>query len=628
VIRKTPLPPADVVLFCVLAGILGTFAGGYMFGEFNQVEHLPMVFRIMDADYLAQDFFVNATAGVNPRFYYVWLLAQAGHWIPLPALFVVLTCLANGLIVAVTWRVARQMSGRSDVAAVLACSMVIAVNAFNEGGAAQLPRSFLGPALLARPFAMLGLWLTIRGESVRPVLLFFAAIALHPLVGAETAGVALAAAAIAAIWEAVGVRRSWRSIAGGIFVRLAAMAAFLGAATYFLYRGELAGSVTAERFIHIVAETRAPFHYLPSRFGLGSHLAFAVFCVAAFVAWLRWRRETPAPAVAPAILAAAGVVVLACLGGYLFVEVLPTRVWASAQTFRMTYLIKWFGFLLFACTASVAMRAGAPFAAQLSSSLLVLGVGRFQPAIALLGNFGVGASRLLGAKGRVMATVLALGVVVTSAGLVTVPTRFRPEEPLVLALMLAMGACLLMVPSPMWRRLVPTLVVGVGVMLLVTFRAAPTTIRVARSIGIAAPRMSLVESAKIWTEAAHFVRDNTPADAILIVPPRLGGFRLIANRADVVDNKLFPFGDADMEEWYGRMLFTHTGSTEGELPSLMVLDENYALIDDERLIAVSRRYGATHALLWPNAPSRMPVLYQDEYFKVVRIEPPAEASGR
>ena len=105
------------------------------------------------------------------------------------------------------------------------------------------------------------------------------------------------------------------------------------------------------------------------------------------------------------------------------------------------------------------------------------------------------------------------------------------------------------------------------------------------------------------------------------------GFRLIANRADVVDNKLFPFGDADMEEWYARMLLTHTGSTEGELPSLMVRDENYAGIDDERLIAVSRRYGATHALLWPDAPSRMPVLYEDEYFTGVRIEPPPGASG-
>ncbi|MCH7824969.1 MAG: hypothetical protein IH849_09230, partial [Acidobacteria bacterium] len=259
-IRQTPLPTADVVLFCVLAGVLGTLAGGYMFGEVNQVEHLPMIFRIMDADYLTQDFYVNTTVDFNPRFYYVWLLAKAGAWIPLPWLFVVLTCLANGLIVAVTWHVARQLSGRSDVAAVLGCAMVLAINAFNEGGAAQLPRSFLGPALLARPFAMLGLWLTIRGESVRPVLLFLVAIALHPLVGAETAGVALAAAAIAATWEAVGKRRSWRVIAGGVFGRLAAMAAALGAAMYFLYFSERAGSVSTERFIHIIAETRAPFH--------------------------------------------------------------------------------------------------------------------------------------------------------------------------------------------------------------------------------------------------------------------------------------------------------------------------------------------------------------------------------
>ena len=618
-IRQTPLPTVDVVVFCLLAGVLGTFAGGYVFGEFNQVEHLPMVFRIMDADYLTQDFYVNATAITNPRFYYVWLLAGAGEWIPLPLLFVILTCLANAFIAAVTWYAARQMSD-SDVAAVLACSMVIAVNAFNEGGAAQLPRSFLGPALLARPFAMLALWLTIRGEVLRPALLFIVAIAMHPLVGAETAAVALAAAGITTLYAAVGTAVDWRPVVVGTVRRLGAIALAVAGAMFLLYRGELTGSLSTERFIHIIAETRAPFHYLPSTFGFGSHMAFAVFCLAALLAWLRWRRQMPKPELAPAILAASVVVLLACVGGWVFVELVPTRLWASAQTFRMTYLIKWFGFLLFGCTASVAIRAGAPLAEQLSGLLLVLGFGRFQPAVALLGNFGIEATRWLGQGRSLIATVAALGAVVFSAGLVTVPTRFRPEEPLVLALMLGMGACLLMVSSAAWRLVLPALVIGTGVLALVTFRASPPTIRLARSVGIAAPRLSLAESSKVWTLAAQFARDNTPADAVFIVPPRLGGFRLISERADVVDNKLFPFGDAAMEEWYARMLFTHTGGGNGELPNLMALDAHYATIDDEHLRAVRRRYGATHALLWPGVSTDMPELFADEYFKIVRIE--------
>ena len=49
----------DRTLFCVLAGVVSTFASGYTYGEVNQVEHLPQIFRALDAEYLTGDFFLN-----------------------------------------------------------------------------------------------------------------------------------------------------------------------------------------------------------------------------------------------------------------------------------------------------------------------------------------------------------------------------------------------------------------------------------------------------------------------------------------------------------------------------------------------------------------------------------------
>ena len=191
----------DRTLFCVLAGVVSTFASGYTYGEVNQVEHLPQIFRALDAEYLTGDFFLNAVDTFNPRFYYVWLMAALGAWIPLPVLFVALTCLANAAVAAVTYYIARRMSRDDDLTAALACCMVLAVNGFNAGSATHIPQDFLEPALLARPLAMLGLWWTIKGEAARPAGLFVAAIALHPLVGPETAAVAVAAAGVALLVE-------------------------------------------------------------------------------------------------------------------------------------------------------------------------------------------------------------------------------------------------------------------------------------------------------------------------------------------------------------------------------------------------------------------------------------------
>ena len=108
-------------------------------------------------------------------------------------------------------------------------------------------------------------------------------------------------------------------------------------------------------------------------------------------------------------------------------------------------------------------------------------------------------------------------------------------------------------------RAVPTIAISAAVLLFVGFRSSPVVLQAARSVSLAAPRMTLLESAKVWTTAAWFARAKTPRDAVFLVPPpmSLGGFRLISERAVVVDSKVHPFGDAGLAEWYERMLFAY-----------------------------------------------------------------------
>ena len=314
----------DRTLFCVLAGVVSTFASGYTYGEVNQVEHLPQIFRALDAEYLTGDFFVNAGDTFNPRFYYVWLMAALGAWIPLPVLFVALTCLANAAVAAVTYYIARRMSRDDDLTAALACCTVLAVNGFNAGSATHIPQDFLEPALLARPLAMLGLWWTIKGEAARPAGLFVAAIALHPLVGAETAAVAVAAAGVALLVEMRRPRDLWPLLTGARARRLLIVAMVCVVTTAVFWGRGYVRTLGTEQFIRILAYTRTPHHYIPSLFAAGHHLAFAVFCLAAALSWTKWRVRAPDRNVAHAVLAVGGVVLLGCVGGYVFVELWPT----------------------------------------------------------------------------------------------------------------------------------------------------------------------------------------------------------------------------------------------------------------------------------------------------------------
>ncbi|MFQ5742500.1 MAG: DUF6798 domain-containing protein [Acidobacteriota bacterium] len=620
-VSKGWLPLTDVLVFSLLAGTFATLASGYVFGEINQVGQLPLIYRAMDPAYLGNDFFVNAGKQFNPRAYYVGLLATLGRVVPLEVLFLVLTCLANASLALVTWYIARAMSGESDTSAMLSAALVLVVSGFHEGGAAHIPRAFLEPSLLARPLAMLGLWLSLTRRHLWGAPLFVGAILIHPLVGAETVAIALGVTIVLAVMEAYrqcpGSRRDQlKELATAVILGIA-----LVAATWTLWHGGYEQTLDGRRFVHILAETRTPHHQLPSRFGWGSHLAFVIFCLAFLISWLEWRGSVGAGRHrANGVIGVFLAVLVLCVGGYLFVEVLPTRVGATAQVFRTTFLIKWFGFLLFACAAGRVIRERDDLVDATPGYLMVLGVGRFQPAVSLLGHlFEAVRRRFLGGQRGLVTRSMAVSILACATPVLLMPLNRAGAEPFSLLVVVAVGAWFLFTKRAWVRRVVPVLVLGSAASLLIVFRSSDTVKTLAGLVGVQTPRISMYDSVHPWTDAARFARGHTPSEAVFLTPPDLGGFRLVAKRAIVVDFKSFPFQDAAMEEWYERMLFTYGQVTDTTLPELGALEAAYGEITDERVLRVAAKYGATYALLWSETPTGMPVVYNDRRFKIVLI---------
>ena len=101
------------------------------------------------------------------------------------------------------------------------------------------------------------------------------------------------------------------------------------------------------------------------------------------------------------------------------------------------------------------------------------------------------------------------------------------------------------------------------------------------------------------TQAEDWVREHTPPDAIVAVPPNSTTFRLRARRAVVVTFKAAPFQDGAIHEWYARLLALAPAATRSPARGLAfgeALDDAYALNREDDWARLARDYGVTYVL--------------------------------
>jgi hypothetical protein len=99
--------------------------------------------------------------------------------------------------------------------------------------------------------------------------------------------------------------------------------------------------------------------------------------------------------------------------------------------------------------------------------------------------------------------------------------------------------------------------------------------------------------------ACDWVRQNTPIDAVFVVPPHEQEFRLRAQRAIVVNFKGVPQLSGELPEWRNRlenvMDLTDLRDLPGPFPqTLRALRDRYAKLPPEHLEKVARQYGARY----------------------------------
>ena len=630
--------------FTVFAILLGSFVTlwGYRFGVTNHLSNLPLLYRKLDPTYLPGDFYVNAAAGFGLRFYYVETLAFLARFISIPVLYLILTLLINAVFAWLTGRVAWELSDRSRRAAVLAAVFVFSVSSFNLGTGGTFGAKMLLPFDLAFVFVLAAVWLLLRRNPVLAALFLGLGSVIHAHLILFGTVILLAAflAEYPPVERVLGRMFAWRGFAAGRGGKLKQggelqlrWVTWVGAGLIWVGLGALtvvpqfmAPGIPDDQFLAIYL-FRNPHHILPSWFPLGTWLKFFLFLPLMGYAWWVWAQGLSSQAGAPPqktryparfILIFSVFVLLLLIGGYVFVELFPLKIWALAQVYRLSVLLRWFGLILFAIWIDsrwAAAQENRPFwgptlalIALLSPLSFAVFLG-FDPVRKTLARTlpgleewrWVGALKLLG---------VGLGIVLD---LEIVGVFFY--------LVLMVWGILLL--ESFGRRRLRLAWAGVGLFLIgmslwgyALFPDSP-----AWRAAFSRPIISLSQRQTPEIQIAQAIQVSLPRDALLLTPPNGEVFRLYAERAVVIDFKSMPVPENRMPEWYARLERVYGPFTQLGFEALPEMESNYRALTDDDLRDLQGEYGFDYAVLYRGMETSFPIVTESETYRVVQLAP-------
>jgi len=588
----------------VVAGVVTSlFAYGYA----NE-EQLSKIFRAIDPSYLSNDFYVNASDWFGPRFFYVKFMALLAKVAPLPVVFFVLLLVANSLIAFVTCLFARHLFKGSTFVAMVSCAAVMSVETFYLGYKPTIASSALIPSTLIMPLVLMSVY---AGLSRRPVLSAAAAAAaapIHPLWGLETGGIMFATWLLTNLVGRDGT--ILRRIKPGKTL-VAALILIASTALWIIpHRG--AEQIPTSQFIEILT-FRAPHHYLPSTFPKSHYLWGGLFLLAFGIAWYRWRRTSDLSLAArKTIPVFISIMFVTCLAGYVFVELIPTRLMTVAQTFRLLSLVKWLGLVVVAGVIAQEIQTSR---SESKGGILLLGL-LTPPTMAITqlwrqtNDWAHNRAPWLYAYFGNASILL-----IVALFFLYFPPPFKSAVLLTLFVLVAW-------PHLYVRR--RQFFAGAGLVVLLFSTATywannSEGAAGSRTASLLQGRFTLAPSLNDYEAAAHWARKNTPANAVFVTPPLVRWFRVMAERAVVVDYAI-PFPEPAMVEWYQRLRDCYGIPKTIGMTAFVEMDNSYKRIDDTKLHMLRSKYGATHALLYRDTKTDLQVIHTNSTYKIVEIE--------
>lgn len=161
----------------------------------------------------------------------------------------------------------------------------------------------------------------------------------------------------------------------------------------------------------------------------------------------------------------------------------------------------------------------------------------------------------------------------------------------------------------------------VGAVAIVAFHVVQTAAERRAAPAGRADTVKRVADVAAWHDVCEWIRHNTPPDSVFLAPRSAQTFRWHAERAELVNWKDIPQADCDILAWWEQHGAIHgTGHAE---------DRWYDWLSEaptEHVLAVSRRYGATHVLTRAVPRLALPRVYVNNQFAVYVVPPSSESA--
>ena len=325
---KIKLKHEDILYLSIIFLLISvSISSTYIFGISNHTEQIPVINRVINSSYLHNDWFVNQNSELSPRFWYAQVMGFLGSFINLPELFFYFFIISTFASCSAIFLIGKSVFNNA-ICSLLTITAILFFPQTALGGN-WIHYSIFLPATLAMPFALFGLYFFLENKYLVSFGLLGLSTLFHPLIGLLTAGLFILYFL---------VRRDFKNVIKGIIAY-----SIVGLIGLFPV---MAGSSNATSFeiFNIITRIRHRSHYCPFSFPASDYLRFftvlALFGIILVLGIKHYRQLIPSDREKNnKMVTIVGGILLYCIIGTLFVEIIPLTVIGKLELFRMTPFI-------------------------------------------------------------------------------------------------------------------------------------------------------------------------------------------------------------------------------------------------------------------------------------------------
>jgi hypothetical protein len=564
----------NLVFYFSVFSLLSVALLGYsfFFPESDMVEQWLHIERLRDASYLTNDFYVNAATlpEMSHRFLLDKITVVLLNCFSIETIHFTYYCLGLLLLPWLGYALAVRVFKLDRIVGFIAGILLLSVvmPAHFVSSTQIFPTGFKEPDIvaLADPLSLGTILMFALGWPLFGVAATIVLSLVHPLIAIFAGLSAFAGDLVQRPWK-------WRRS------HIVAGFGFLGLLVFW-YRHAPNPDISSAQYFEIF-RARYPHHYFPSRFPFTDWLCILAMQIVFWLCFWQVRAKLPLRS-QKFVLTVVGCVLAMCVLGFVFVEVIPVRAVLLAEPYRYLYLQTVFAIIFLAVFLYQRWREG--------SALLWYGV-LLEISLIFFGLY-----------------YLALGVFLILGELYGGLCLRRLQRIVLAGTLLAS-----ILAQSEWRG--PLQIAALDQNVNITVEAER-----ARALRVESESLGGLPAAEIY-RLADFARTSTPADALFVVPPTFAAFRNMAVRALVVDAKCIEIGNPEV--WRERMSSVYDFDTKSEhrdfFEYMFEMDHHYRSLPDDRIEKLRGLYGATHAVLFKETPTRFPVLFESRFYKIVAL---------